>query len=116
MSAMDGSVAWRAAVIQAGSVALLAIALGLALPHAFFEDYGWAAGPGAWAACAVLTAALLRLPVLAALAGAALAGLPSLATVLIGAHWLGVPVAVALFGLWCGRLAAGPRAPVSAAG
>jgi hypothetical protein len=75
MGAMDGSVAWRAALIQASSVAVLSV-----------------------------------------LAGAGLAGLPSLATVLVGAHWLGVPLAVALFALWWGRLAAGPRTPVSAAG
>ena len=43
-----------------------------------------------------------------ALAGAALAGLPSLVTVLLGAHWLGAPLAVALYGLWCGRLALRP--------
>jgi hypothetical protein len=115
MGAMDGSVAWRAALIQAGSVAALATVLGLALPHSFFEDYGWAAGPGAWAACAALTAVVLRLPVLTVLAGAALAGLPSLATVLLGAHWLGAPLAVGLLALWCGRLAAGPREPISAA-
>src|SRR5215207_1384834 len=106
MLAMHGSLAWRAGLIQAASVAVVAIALGALLPHSFFEEYGWAAGPGAWAACAALTAAVLRLPVVPVLLGAAVAGLPSLATVLIGAHWLGVPVAVGVFGLWCGRLGA----------
>jgi hypothetical protein len=51
------------------------------------------------------------------LVGAAGSGLPSLATVLLGAHWLGAPVAIALFALWCGRLGARrgtPSRPVTA--
>ena len=115
MSSMDGSVAWRAAALQGVSVALVAIVLGAALSREFFEDYGWAAGPGAWAACALLTAAVLRLPPVPVLAGAALAGLPGLVGVLLDAHWLGPPFGVVLFGLWCGRLASGaPRTPVPA--
>ena len=103
---MDRSVLWRAAAVQALSVAVLSVALALALPHSFFEDWGWLAGPGAWAACALFTGAVLRLPLLAVLAGAALAGVPSLIAVLIGVHWLGAPFAVALFAYWCARLAA----------
>jgi hypothetical protein len=109
MRGMDRSVAWRAALIQGVSVAAVALVLGAALSREFFEDYGWAAGPGAWAACALLTAAALRLPVLPTLAGAALAGLPGLVGVIAGAHWLGPPFGVLLFGLWCGWLAATPR-------
>jgi hypothetical protein len=105
MSGVNGSVAWRAALIQGLAVAVCGVVLGLALPHSFFEDFGWAAGPGVWAACAGLTAAVLRLPALPVLAGAAVAGIPSLITVLLGAHWAGVPIAVAVFGAWCGRLA-----------
>jgi hypothetical protein len=108
MARMDGPVAVRAALILAASVAVVALVLGAALPREFFEDWGWAAGPGAWAACALLAAAVLRLPWLPVLAGAALAGLPGLAGVLLGAHWLGPPLGVVLFGLWCGRLAATP--------
>jgi hypothetical protein len=113
---MNGSVAWRAALLMGGSVALVALVLGAALSREFFEDYGWAAGPGAWAACALIVAAVLRLPALAVLAGAALAGVPGLVGVLLGVHWLGPPVGIVLFGLWCGRLAAGagPREPLTA--
>jgi len=103
---MNGSVAWRAALIQALAVAVSGVVLGLALPHSFFEDYGWAAGPGVWGLCALLSAAVLRLRPLPVLAGAALAGIPSLITVLLGAHWAGVPLAVGLFAAWCGWLAA----------
>jgi hypothetical protein len=106
MGGMDGSTAWRAALVMGGSVAVVALALGAALPREFFVDYGWAAGPAAWAACALLCARVLRLPAVPVLGGAALAGLPGLAGVLVGAHWLGPPLGVVLFGLWCGRLAA----------
>jgi MFS family permease len=66
--------------------------------------------------CALVTGAALRLPLARVLGGAALAGLPSLATVLIGVHWLGTPVGIALFAWWCGRLAARrrPAGPVPA--
>ena len=103
--AMNGSVAWRAALVQGLAVAVIGVALGLVLPHSFFEDYGWAAGPALWALCALLTAAVVRLRALPVLAGAALAGIPSLVTVLLGAHWAGVPLAIAVLAAWCGRLA-----------
>ena len=74
---MDGSIAIRAAVLQGASVAVLSIALAVALPKSFFEDWGWLAGPGAWMLCALLTAALLALPRGRALLGAALAGCPA---------------------------------------
>ena len=106
MAAMDRSVAWRAVVLQGLTVAAIAVVLGAALQRSFFEDWGWLAGPGVWAACALVTAALLRLPALPVLAGAALSGLPSLATVLAGVHWAGTPLALLLFGAWCGWIAA----------
>lgn len=103
---MDQSLAIRTAVHQGALVAVLSIALAIALPRSFFEDWGWIAGPGAWMLCALLTASLLGLPRGRALLGAALAGLPSLLAVVIGVHWLGAVVAIALFALWCGRLPA----------
>ena len=106
MLGMDGSIVWRAALIGALSLAAAAAALGAALPRSFFEDYGWIAGPAVWAACALLVAVALRLPPPAVLAGAALAGLPSLVGVLAGVHWVGAPLGLALLALWCGRLAA----------
>ncbi len=105
---MDRSLALRSAALQAAAVAVISIALALALPHSFFEDWGWLAGPGAWMACALLTARMLRLPLARTLLGAALAGLPSLLAVLLGGHWLGAVIAVVLFGLWCGAVT-GPR-------
>jgi hypothetical protein len=114
MTGMDRSVLWRAAAVQAVSVAVLSVALALALPHSFFEDWGWLAGPAAWMLCALVTAAVLRLPALRVLVGAALAGLPSVVAVVIGLHWLGAAVAVVLFALWCARLAREPGLPARA--
>ena len=96
---------WRAALVQALAVAVLSIALAVALPHSFFEDWGWLAGPGAWILCALVTARVVRLPIGATLVGAALAGLPSILAVILGVHWLGAVLAIALFALWCARLA-----------
>jgi hypothetical protein len=104
MDRMDGSVLWRAALLQALTLAAVALALGALLDREFFVSWGWLAGPGAWAACALFTGTVLRLPKVAVLIGAALAGLPSLVSVLIGVHWLGAPFAVALFAFWCARL------------
>ena len=112
MAAMDRSVAWRAALLQGAIVAVIAVVLGSALEDGFFADWGWLAGPGVWALCALVVAAVLRLPAGWVLLGAALSGLPSLATVLAGVHWAGTPLALVLFGAWCGWVAArrGPHA------
>jgi hypothetical protein len=107
---MDVPTLWRAALLQLVAVALLSIALGLALPHSFFEDWGWIAGPASWMLCAAFTARVLGLPMGATLLGAALAGLPSLLAVLVGLHWAGAIVAVGLFALWCARLRDQPDA------
>jgi hypothetical protein len=109
---MDRSVLWRAALLQAVLVAIAALVLGAALDREFFEDWGWLAGPGTWAACALVTGAVLRLPAGWTLLGAALAGVPSLLSVIAGVHWAGVPLAVGLFAVWCARLAVrrGPAA------
>jgi hypothetical protein len=106
MAGMDGSVTWRAALLQALILGATAVVLAAALDRQFFVDWGWLAGPGAWAACALATGTVLRLPALPVLAGAALAGVPSLIAVVAGVHWLGAPFGVALFAAWCGRLAA----------
>jgi hypothetical protein len=105
MARVDRSVLWRSAVVQAVAVAVLSLALGLALPHSFFDAWGWIAGPGAWAVCALVTARVVGLPVAPTLIGAAVAGLPSVLAVIVGLHWLGAVLAIGLFAMWCGRLA-----------
>jgi hypothetical protein len=106
---MDVPTLWRSALLQLAAVALLSIALGLALSHDFFIDWGWLVGPAAWMLCAAFTARALRLPLAPALLGALLAGLPSLVAVLLDLHWAGAVLAVGLFALWCARLSAEQR-------
>jgi hypothetical protein len=93
--------------MQAGSVIALAVVLALALPHSFFEDWGWLAGSAAWLLCAAITAGALRLPLAKTLVCAVLAGIASIVGVIAGVHWLGVAVAIAAFGALCGRIGAG---------
>jgi len=102
---MDMAIAVKAVLLQVAAVAVLAVALALALPDSFFESWGWLSGPVGWLACAALTARVLSLPLVGALTGAVLAGLPSAIAVVAGVHWLGALIAAVLFGLWCGRLA-----------
>ncbi len=109
--ALDTSTLWRAALLQLLAVAVLSLLLGLTLPHGFFVDWGWIAGPAAWMLCAAFTARVLALPLVGTLTGAVLAGLPSLLAVLFGLHWLGAAVAVGLFALWCAREQRGAPSP-----
>ena len=102
MPAMDRGRAIKAAATQAVAVAVLSIALAIALPHSFFDDWGWLVGPAAWALCALVTARVMSLPAGRTLLGAAVAGLPSLVGVALGAHWLGAAIAIGVFGAWCG--------------
>jgi hypothetical protein len=106
---MDRSVLWRAAVTQVLAVAALSLILAVALPHSFFEDWGWLTGPLGWLACAALTARALHLDVRSVLVGAVLAGIPSAVAVLAGVHWLGVLIAVGAFAAWCAWLSTRPR-------
>jgi hypothetical protein len=105
MAAMDRSVAWRTALLFAVALAIVAVVLAVTLPRSFFEDWGWLAGPAAWAACALLAGAAMGLPALLVLAGAALSALPSLAAVAVDQHWAGAPLGIVLFGAWCGWIA-----------
>jgi hypothetical protein len=101
---MNGSIAWRAAVVQVVAVGVLSLLLAVTLPDSFFDDWGWISGPLAWLACAVVTARILRLDGETVLLGAILTGVPSAIAVLAGVHWLGVAIAVAAFAVWCGLI------------
>ena len=104
---MDTTTLWRAALLQLLAVAALSLALGLALPKDFFEDWGWLTGPASWFLCATFTARILGLPLAPTLLSAVLAGLPSILAVVVGLHWAGALLAIALFALWCARLPRG---------
>jgi hypothetical protein len=101
---VDSAILWRVAVVQVMAVAVLSVLLGLVFSHGFFESWGWLVGPLSWMLCAWLTARVVGLPEAPVLLRAALAGIPSLLFVLIGAHWLGAAVAVGLFATLCARL------------
>jgi hypothetical protein len=101
---LDTPTLWRAALLQLLAVAVLSLLLGLTLPHDFFVDWGWIAGPASWMLCAAFTARMLSLPLIPTLTGAVLAGLPSLVAVVLALHWAGAVLAVGLFALWCARL------------
>ena len=101
---MDRAILWRVAVVQVLAVFVLSIVLAVLFPHGFFEDWGWLAGPLAWMACAWITARVVGLPIPPVLVRAALAGIPSVLFVIVGLHWLGAAVAVALFAIWCAHL------------
>jgi len=105
VTGVDRRMVVRAGLGQTAAVAVLSVALALALPHSFFDDWGWLAGPGAWLVCAAVVARVLGLPLGAALIGAVLAGVPSAIAVVVGVHWLGAAVAIVVWALWCGRLA-----------
>lgn len=109
---MDSAILWRVAVVQVVAVALLSLLLALVFSHGFFASWGWLVGPLSWMLCAWLTARVVGLPEAPVLLRAALAGIPSLLFVLIGAHWLGAVVAVTIFATWCARL---PRPTAGAA-
>lgn len=106
---VDADLAIRAGLLQAGLVAILALALAVLFSREFFESWGWLTGPVAWMGCAAVVARRLTLPYFAALVGAAVAGLPGLLALALGLHWLGPVVGVIVFGLWCGALT--PRRP-----
>jgi hypothetical protein len=108
MGSMDRSILWRAAAAQVVAVTVVSIALAVALPHSFFDHWGWLTGPAAWLGCAALTARALHLSVRGVMVGAVLAGVPSALAVLAGVHWLGVMVAIAGFAAWCAWLARRP--------
>lgn len=107
---MDSAILWRVAVVQVVAVAVLSLLLALVFSHGFFASWGWLVGPLSWMLCAWLTARVVGLPEAPVLLRAALAGIPSLLFVVIGVHWLGAAVAVAIFAAWCARL---PRPPVA---
>jgi hypothetical protein len=108
---VDSAILWRVAVVQVVAVTVLSVLLALIFSHGFFESAGWLVGPLAWMACAWLTARIVGLPETPVLVRAALAGIPSLLFVLLGLHWLGAAVAVAIFAAWCAYL---PRPVVDA--
>jgi type II secretory pathway component PulF len=108
---MDKALFWRAALIQAAAVAVLAgILIALPLGDDFFKDNGIFVGPIAWILCAVVTALILKLPWSLAVFAAAAGGVAGVIADIAGAkHWMGVIIAIAVFGACCGGYEAAQR-------
>jgi hypothetical protein len=101
---VDSAILWRVAVVQLAGVTVLSLLLALIFSHGFFESWGWLVGPLSWFLCAWITARVVGLPEGPVLLRAVLSGIPSLVFVLLGLHWLGALVAVALFAALCAQL------------
>lgn len=101
---MDTEILWRVALVQVAAVVVLSLLLALLLPHSFFESVGWLVGPLAWLLCAWVTARVVGLAAEPVLVRAVLAGIPSALFVLVGLHWLGAAVGVAVFAYLCSQL------------
>lgn len=110
MGPVNRSILLRSAILQTLMVGVLSTLLALALGTRFFTHWGWIVGPLAWVACSLVTARVLALATRRTLLGAVLAGLPSIAAVAVGLHWLGDAMAIVLFALWCGWTEAAPGA------
>jgi hypothetical protein len=106
---MSRSILLRTALVQTLLVGVLSVALAVPLGDSFFKHWGWLIGPVAWIACAFGTSVILGLPRRRTLIGAVVAGIPSVAFVIVGLHTLGDVVAIIVFACWCAW-----RAPVGA--
>jgi hypothetical protein len=98
---VDGSILWRAALMQTLAVGVLFLALALALPREFFEDWGAVSGPLAWIAASLFTGRVLGLPLRTVAVASAVSGV---AAALLGAavaHAVSLPVAIGGFAALC---------------
>ncbi len=99
---MDGRLFWRSLGVQALCVAVLSLVLAALLPREFFEDWGFAAGPLAWAVCSLVTARAVNLPIRLALLAALVGGVAGTIAMVLTTHWAGVVAALVVFAASCG--------------
>ena len=105
---VSGKVFWRALVVQTAAVVAFSLLLVLLpLPKSFFADYGFLAGPGAWALCAAITARVLSLPLLLVLAAALAGGVVGTLLSLAGGHWPAVAGGLLVFAAGCSAIPPG---------
>jgi hypothetical protein len=93
---------WKSLAVQAVVVAIPFAILGLALDKDFFEDWGWAVGPGVWFACSLVTARVLTLPVGYVLFSALAGGVAGTIVMLAASHLAGMGAALLVFAASCG--------------
>ena len=100
---MDSGLFWRALAVQGLAILVVfGVLLALPLDEDFFEDYGAITGPVAWAACSLLTARVLSLPVGLALFAALAGGVAGLLVGLVAGHAAGLGVSLLVFAASCG--------------
>jgi hypothetical protein len=88
--------------VQATVVIVLFVALALALPNDFFDDWGFLAGPIAWIACSLATARVLSLPLGFVLFAALAGGVAATIVLLVANHWAGLVAGLLVFAATCG--------------
>jgi len=94
---------WLSLGVQAAAVAVLSgVLVALPLSHDFFEDWGYLVGPAAWAACSLVTARVLSLPIGYVLFAALAGGVAGTIVLLVTSHWPGVGAALLVFAASCG--------------
>jgi hypothetical protein len=98
---MQGGLFWRAATVQALLVGALFVVLALAVPHGFFDDYGYLVGPLAWLGCALITGRILNLPLGTTAIAAAASGAAAALTGAAFEHVVSLPVAIGVFAALC---------------
>lgn len=102
MLGVDRPLFWRALLTQGLLVGLLFGTLAaLPLPHDFFERWGFLVGPVAWAACALVSARLLRLPLAFVLFCALAGGVAGVLVLLAASHLAGMVAALLVFAASC---------------
>lgn len=108
---MDPRLFAKALIVQLLAVVALSLLLvALPLPEGFFRDFGFAAGPLAWALCALITARVLSLPVVPVLLAALAGGVAGTLLSLAGGHWPGVAGGLVVFAVGCAGTRSAPGA------
>jgi hypothetical protein len=108
---------WRALGVQAVAVAVVsAVLIALPFPDDFFEDWGFLTGPAVWAACSVVTARVLSLPVGYVLFAALAGGVAGAIVFLVTSHWPGVVAGLLVFAASCASYGEGGEGETAANG
>jgi hypothetical protein len=93
---------WKSLMVQAIAVAIPFVVLALTLDEAFFEDWGWLAGPAVWLVCSAATARVLSLPLGYVLFSAVAGGVAGAIVFLLASHGAGMAAGLLVFAASCG--------------
>jgi len=99
---MNQPLFWRSLGVQALAITVLfAVLLALPLDREFFREWGALIGPVSWAACSLVTARVLSLPLGLALFAAVAGGVAGLLVGLVAGHAGGLVVSLLVFAASC---------------